>query len=38
MKKKFIFIFIILGIIKAQSVSIPGDTAIVTFHSTQIKN
>ena len=38
MKKKFIWIFVALGIANAQSVSMPADTAIVTFHSTQIKN
>ena len=38
MKMKSILFFAVLGIMKAQSVSIPADTAIVTFHSTQIKN
>ena len=38
MKKKSILFFAVLGIIKAQSISIPADTAIVTFHTTQIKN
>ena len=38
MKKKSILFFAVLGIMKAQSISIPADTAIVTFHTTQIKN
>ncbi len=38
MKIKSILFFAVLGIMKAQSVSIPADTAIVTFHTTQIKN
>ena len=38
MKKKSILFFALLGIMKAQSISIPADTAIVTFHTTQIKN
>ena len=38
MKKKFIFIVILLGLVNAQSLSIASDTAIVTFHSTLIKN
>ena len=38
MKMKSILFFAVLGIMKAQSVSIPADTAIVTFHTTQIKN
>ena len=38
MKKKSILFFTVLGIMKAQSISIPADTAIVTFHTTQIKN
>ena len=38
MNKKSILFFAVLGIMKAQSISIPADTAIVTFHTTQIKN
>ena len=38
MKKKSILFFAVLGIMRAQSISIPADTAIVTFHTTQIKN
>ena len=38
MKKKFIFIVFLLGLVNAQSLSIASDTAIVTFHSTLIKN
>ena len=38
MKKKFSFIVFLLGLVNAQSLSIASDTAIVTFHSTIIKN
>ena len=38
MNKKFIFIVFLFGLIRAQSISISPDTAIVTFHSTLIKN
>ena len=38
MNKKFIFMVFLVASIKAQSISISADTAIVTFHSTLIKN
>ena len=38
MKKILIFIIFIIGSVNTQSLSIAADTAIVTFHSTLIRN